>query len=42
MINYFWVSGQYKGKGYGKALLQIAINDAKAQKKSGLLTVAGT
>jgi len=42
MINCFWVSGQYKGKGYGKALLQTAIDDAKAQKKSGLVTVVGT
>jgi GNAT superfamily N-acetyltransferase len=38
----FWVSGQYKGKGHGKALLQEAIRDAKKQKKDGLLTVAGT
>lgn len=37
----FWVAGQYKGKGYGKALLQSAIDDAKKQKKDGLVTVAG-
>ena len=42
MINCFWVSGQYKGKGYAKALLQSAIDDAKAQGKDGLVTVAGT
>lgn len=42
MINCFWVSGQYKGKGYGKALLQSAIDDAKAQDKNGLVTVVGT
>lgn len=42
MINCFWVSGQYKGKGHAKALLQSAIEDAKAQGKSGLVTVAGT
>ena len=41
-INCFWVSGQYKGKGYAKALLQSAINDAKQQSKDGLVTVAGT
>lgn len=41
MINCFWVSGQYKGKGYAKALLQSAIDDAKKQGKSGLVTVAG-
>lgn len=42
VINCFWVSGQYKGKGYAKALLQTAIDDAKAQKKDGLVTVVGT
>lgn len=42
MINCMWVSGQYKGKGYGKALLDSAIEDAKRQGKSGLVTVVGT
>ena len=42
MINCFWVSGQYKGKGYAKALLQTAIDDVKAQGKNGLVTVVGT
>ncbi len=42
MINCFWVSGQYKGHGHGKALLQSAIDDARAQDKAGLVTVAGT
>lgn len=42
MINCFWVSGQYKGKGHAKALLQFAIEDAKAQGKNGLVTVVGT
>lgn len=42
MINCFWVSGQYKGKGYAKALLQSAMDDAKSQKKEGLVTVVGT
>ena len=42
MINCLWVSGQYKGKGYAKALLQTAIDDAKAQGKDGLVTVVGT
>lgn len=41
MINCFWVSGKYKGQGHAKALLQSAINDAKAQSKAGLVTVAG-
>lgn len=40
-INCFWVSGQYKGKGYGKKLLQLAIDDAKQQGKDGLVTIAG-
>ena len=42
MLNCFWVSGQYKGKGYAKTLLQTAVDDAKAQKKDGLVTVVGT
>ena len=42
MINCLWVSGQYKGKGYAKALLQTAIDDAKALDKDGLVTVVGT
>lgn len=42
MINCFWVSGQYKGNGHAKALLLSAIDDAKAQGKNGLVTVAGT
>ena len=41
MINCFWVSGQYKGKGYAKTLLQSAIDDALKQGKDGLVTVAG-
>ncbi len=41
-INCFWVSGQYKGKGYGKALLQSALDDAKTQGKNGIVTVVGT
>lgn len=42
MINCFWVSGQYKGKGYAKALLQSAIDEAKNNNKNGLVTVVGT
>ena len=41
MIHCFWVAGQYKGKGYAKALLQSAIDDALKQGKDGLVTVAG-
>lgn len=42
MINCLWVSGQFKGKGYAKTLLQTAIDDAKRQRKDGLATVVGT
>lgn len=42
MINCFWVSGKYKGNGYGKELLRLAIEDAKKQAKEGLVTVVGT
>ena len=42
MIHCFWVSGQYKGKGYAKALLQSALEDARQQGKEGLVTVVGT
>lgn len=42
LVSCFWVSGQYKGQGYGKALLQLALNDAKLQGKDGLVTVVGT
>ena len=42
MINCFWVSGQYKGKGFAKALLESVIDDAAAQGKEGLVTVVGT
>ena len=41
-INCFWVSGKYKKHGYGKALLQSAIEDAKKKGKHGLVTVVGT
>jgi len=41
LINCFWVSGQYKGHGYGKTLLQYAVDDAMKQGKDGLVTIAG-
>jgi GNAT superfamily N-acetyltransferase len=37
----FWVSGKYKGTGHGKALVQTAIDEAKAQGKKGLVAVVG-
>lgn len=41
-INCFWVSGRYKKHGYGKALLNSAIDDAENQGRDGLVTVVGT
>lgn len=35
-INCFWVSGQFKGQGYGSRLLEECIADAKAKGKLGL------
>ena len=31
-----WVSGEHKGKGYGKALMDYCVNDAREQGKSGV------
>ncbi len=42
LINCFWVAGKYKGSGYGKKLLQYAVDDAREQGKEGLVTVVGT
>ncbi len=42
LVNCLWVSGQYKGQGYGKELLRLALEDAKSQGKDGLVTIVGT
>lgn len=42
MIGCFWVSGKYKKKGHGKALLRQAIDKAKAQGRDGLVAVVGS
>lgn len=42
LINCFWVSGKYKGKGYAKALMQSAIDDAQTAGKNGLVSIVGT
>lgn len=42
LIDCFWVSGQYKGQGYAKELLRLAMDDAVEQGKNGLVTVVGT
>lgn len=39
LINCFWVSGQYKGKGHGKSLYQECEKDAKGM--NGIVVVAG-
>lgn len=39
-INCFWVSGQFKGKGYANKLLEDCILDAKAQGKKGLVVLS--
>lgn len=35
-----WVSGSFKGKGYGKALIEYCINDAKAKGKAGVCVLS--
>ncbi len=40
-IQCFWVAGSYKGKGYGKRLISYAVEEAKAQKKDGLIIITG-
>lgn len=39
-INCFWVSGQFKGKGYANQLLLECINDAKRMGKKGLVILS--
>lgn len=41
LINCFWVSEQYKGQGYGKELLRLALEVAKSKGKDGLVSVVG-
>lgn len=40
-IDCFWVSGQFKGRGYGKQLLEACIQDAKEKGKKGLTVLVG-
>jgi GNAT superfamily N-acetyltransferase len=42
LVNCLWVSGQYKGQGYGKELLRLATEDAQEQGRDGLVTVVGS
>jgi len=39
MIDCFWVSGQFKGKGYGKALYDECVADSKD--KNGIIAITG-
>ena len=34
-----WVAGSFKGNGYGRELLEYAINDAQKQNKNGICTI---
>lgn len=40
MINCLWVSGQFKGHGHSKRLLQYCIDDAKKNGKNGIVVVS--
>lgn len=40
-INCLWVSGKYKGEGYGRQLLEHCIEDAKSRGMDGIVHVAG-
>lgn len=42
VLGCYWVSGQYKGKGYAKQLLQSALDDAQEQGKDGIIAITGT
>ena len=37
-----WVLGEYKGKGYAKALMEYCLDDAKAKGKSGVCMLGAT
>ncbi len=39
-INCFWISGQYKGKGYSNLLLSECIKDSQNKNKSGLVVLS--
>lgn len=41
LINCLWVSGKYKSHGHGKELLNIAMEDAKANGRDFIVTVVG-
>ena len=39
-IHCLWVSGSFAGKGYGRALLESCIEDARKQGKSGICVIS--
>lgn len=39
-IDCFWVAGQYKGQGYGRALLEACLADTQAKGKAGLVALS--
>lgn len=40
VINCFWVSGKFKGNGYGKALFQDCLTDCKTRNKDGIVAIS--
>lgn len=42
VINCLWVSGQFKGKGYSRQLLEECLQDAREQHKSGVAVVTSS
>jgi len=40
VVNCFWVSGKFKGQGYGKELLSRCIEDAKALGMAGVVAIS--
>ncbi|MBN2379499.1 GNAT family N-acetyltransferase [candidate division WOR-3 bacterium] len=42
LIHCIWVVGRHKKKGYGAELLQLVLDDAKAQGKNGVVVLAST
>jgi len=42
MLGCFWVSGQHKGQGHGRALLQAVVDEARGTGKHGIVAVTGT
>lgn len=39
-VNCFWVSGRFKGQGYGAQLLDACIQDSKEKGKHGIVVIS--